>query len=109
VDGGAGLLFAPMGGTFFYKKDWKSGIGALIKTIKNPDPRIVFVRLLGGRSSHIFRLMNPYWFRPYIKEEQILLQIQPPIPLAELQRESINAEETSEMVRLRYQETFGEL
>jgi hypothetical protein len=109
VDQGSSLLYAPMGGTFFYKKDWKSGVGLLFKLIKNPETQIVFVRLSGGRSSHLLRLMNPYWFWPFCRKEQLGLRIEPPIRLAEFQDPDLDAEEISELIKRRYIELCGAL
>lgn len=109
VNRGGSLLFAPMGGTFFAKNDWKSGIGGLVKCIRNPDTQITFVRLYGGRSAHLLRLMNPYWFWAFQGWTDLRLRVFPPLPISEFQRRGDNAEAVSEQLRQRYIDVCGPL
>ena len=106
---GVMLVVAPTGGSFFRTTDWKQGVGVLIKIVKNLDTQVCFVRISGGSKWHLLRLLNPYLFGRFINDQEVSIDIHPPIPLQEFQRAGNSAKEISEAVRRKYIQIFGHI
>jgi hypothetical protein len=104
---GATLALAPTAGSFFRTNDWKKGVGVLIKIVKNSNTQVCFVRITGGSRWHLLRLLNPYLFGPFIKDQQVSIDIHQPIPLIAFKRAGNSAKEISEAVRRKYIQIFG--
>jgi 1-acyl-sn-glycerol-3-phosphate acyltransferase len=105
---GATLILTPTGGTFVTTTDWKSGVGFLIQRA-DANGHVVFTRIEGSTRWDLLRLMNPYWFGPFLKALEVKVRIHEPIPLAEFSKGSKHLEKISEAVKEGYLKAFGSL
>jgi 1-acyl-sn-glycerol-3-phosphate acyltransferase len=106
---GATLVLTPTGGTFVTTTDWKSGVGFVIQRAADSAGHVVFVRIEGSSRRDLVRLLNPYWFRPFLKELEVRIRIHDPIPLADFAKGKKHLEKISEAVKEGYVRAFGSL
>jgi hypothetical protein len=105
VSSGAAVYMAPEGGTFF-KNEWKSGLGHVIKGIENPDTQIQLARVAGGSRWDLIRFLNPHIFRPFLKRLRFTVDISEPIGLMKFQNKGKSAKEISLQVKAHAEKIF---
>jgi 1-acyl-sn-glycerol-3-phosphate acyltransferase len=107
-DGGS-LILCPTGGTFVTTTDWKIGVGVLIHNAKPAEGSMVFVRIEGTSRWDLLRLMNPYWFGPFLKEREARVRIHRPQPLVDFWRADESPQQISDRIKQGYLDAFGSL
>lgn len=84
-------------------------MGFLIQRAGDSGGYVVFVRIEGSTRWDLFRLLNPYWFGPFLNEREVRVRIHSPIPMADFSKGERHLEKISEAVKEGYLKAFGSL